>query len=271
MEHLTRSPTLLIVMLAFVLGEALWRTRIAKRGYNVRGAFASLGLAFGNVFIGAIQAAALSVIFIGVSKLAIFHFPLRDWRTWVVGFFAVELTYYWVHRSSHEIRWMWTSHAVHHSPDEMTFLSAIRLGWTNLLSGSWLFQVPLVLIGFDPRVVFGLLALNLQYQFFLHTESIGHLGPLEWILNTPSHHRVHHASNADYLDRNYGGVLIIFDRLFGTFAHERNDEPIRYGLVHPFGSNNPIKIAFGEWRRLIGDLRNAGGLRSAARIAFGPP
>jgi len=271
MEHLGRSPVLLLTMLAFVLGEAAWRTLIVRRGYNVRGAFVSLGLGAGNVLFGSAQAVVLAAIFLGAARLAPVRWPLGDWKTWLAGFLAVEFAYYLFHRASHRVRWIWASHAVHHSPDEMTFLSAIRLGWTNLLSGGWLFQWPLVLAGFDPRLVFALLAFNLHYQFFLHTESIGRLGPLEWVLNTPAHHRVHHGSNAAYLDRNFGGVLIVFDRLFGTFAAERPDEPIRYGLVHPFGTNNPLGIAFGEWRRLLRDLRGAGSLRNAARIALGAP
>jgi len=271
MEHLGRSPMLLLMMLAFVLGEIVWRTRIARRGYNMRGAFASLVLGVGNVLFGGAQAVVLAALFLAAAKLAPVHWSMGDWKTWVGGFFAVEFAYYVFHRASHRVRWIWASHAVHHSPEEMTFLSAIRLGWTNLLSGGWLFQLPLVLAGFDPRLVFGLLAFNLHFQFFLHTESVGRLGPLEWVLNTPAHHRVHHGSNAAYLDRNFGGVLIVFDRLFGTFAAERADDPIRYGLVHPLGTNNPLKIAFGEWRRLMSDLRHAASFRAAARIALGPP
>jgi sterol desaturase/sphingolipid hydroxylase (fatty acid hydroxylase superfamily) len=115
------------------------------------------------------------------------------------------------------------------------------------------------------------LVLNLRFQFFLHSELPPRLGPLEWIFNTPSAHRVHHASNADYLDRNYGGVLIVFDRLFGTYGRERPGEPCRYGLTEPVASNNPIRIAFHEWGRLIGDMAGAGGPVSALRVAMGYP
>lgn len=271
MEHLSRSPWFALTALAFVLGEALWRTRIARRGYDLKAAFASLGVAAGNLLSGALYAAALAAIFIAIARLSPVHWGLRNWRVWLVCFVLVEFVYYWIHRFSHEVRWLWATHAVHHSSEEMTFLSAIRLGWTNLFSGGWLLYVPLVLIGFDPRMVFGLLALNLHYQFFLHTEAFGRWGWLERLLNTPSHHRVHHASNAAYLDCNYGGVLIVFDRLFGTFVAERSDEPIRYGLVHPFGSNNPFAIALGEWRRLVTDLLRAPSLAAALRTAFGRP
>jgi sterol desaturase/sphingolipid hydroxylase (fatty acid hydroxylase superfamily) len=128
-----------------------------------------------------------------------------------------------------------------------------------------------VLAGFDPRLVLGLLALDLNYQFFLHTEAPISLGPLEWVLNTPAHHQRHHATNDAYLDRNYGGMLIAFDRLFGTFAAEWPEEPTVYGLVHPIESCNPFELALGEWRRLLADLSRTRGLAAAAAIAFGPP
>jgi len=169
------------------------------------------------------------------------------------------------------MRWMWATHAVHHTPEEMTLLSSIRLGWTNLLSFGWMFYVPLVLAGFDPRLVFGLLALDLHYQFFLHTEAVGRLGPLEWVLNTPAHHRVHHASNPEYLDCNYGGMVIVFDRMFGTLREERADLPIRYGLAHPLGTKNPFVVSFGEWRRMFTDMLSTSSPRAALRIALGRP
>ena len=271
MEHLGRSPMLLLMMLAFVLGEIVWRTRIARRGYNMRGAFASLVLGVGNVLFGGAQAVVLAALFLAAAKLAPVHWSMGDWKTWVGGFFAVEFAYYVFHRASHRVRWIWASHAVHHSPEEMTFLSAIRLGWTNLLSGGWLFQLPLVLAGFDPRLVFGLLAFNLHFQFFLHTESVGRLGPLEWVLNTPAHHRVHHASNPEYLDCNYGSSLIVFDRLFGSFVALRDDIDIRYGLTTPVLSHNPVRIAFNEWLALARDVRAASGWRARVRVMFGPP
>jgi sterol desaturase/sphingolipid hydroxylase (fatty acid hydroxylase superfamily) len=262
---------LLLLGLFAVLVEILWRLRFARKGYDAKGAAATLGVAAGNVVFGAVTSAVLASVFALVWRLAPVHWPLSDWRTWAVGFVLVEFAYYWFHRWSHEVRWLWASHAVHHTPDEMTFLSAIRLGWTNLFSGGWGVYLPLVLAGFDPRLVLGLLALDLRYQFFLHTEAPIRLGPLEWVLNTPTHHRLHHASNPAYLDRNYGGMVIVFDRLFGTFAAERADEPIRYGLVHPMGSKNPFVLALGEWRRLFGDLFHAPNLSAAARIAFGRP
>ena len=271
MEQLARSPWFAAVMLVLVLAEWYWRRRVAHRGYDGGNARASLVLGLGNIVSGALAAVVLGGVFAAVYRLAPVHWPLVDWRTWAIGFVAVEFAYYWFHRCSHAVRWMWATHAVHHTPDEMTLLSSVRLGWTNLLSFGWLFYLPLVLAGFDPRMVFALLALDLHYQFFLHTEAIGTLGPLERVLNTPAHHRVHHASNPEYLDCNYGGVLIVFDRWFGTLREEHASAPIRYGLAHPLPSRRPLGIAFGEWRRLFADLSKISRPRAALKIIFGRP
>jgi sterol desaturase/sphingolipid hydroxylase (fatty acid hydroxylase superfamily) len=197
--------------------------------------------------------------------------PLGTFGAVALLFIGQEFCYYWFHRASHRVRWLWGSHAVHHSPNELNLSAAYRFGWTGRLAGSSLFFVPLVWLGFPPVTVFATLNLNLLYQFWLHTTWIPKLGPLEYVLNTPSHHRVHHASNPEYLDRNYGGVLIVFDRLFGTLAVERDDVPCRYGLVHPLHSWNPIRIAFHEWAALVRDLWRAKGWRVRYDALFGPP
>ena len=271
MEQFARSPWLALLMAAFILAEWWWRSRIAHRGYSGDNARTSLALGLGNVVAGTISFALLGGVFALAYRIAPVHWPLADWRTWAIGFVALEFTYYWFHRCSHRVRWMWATHAVHHTPEEMTLLSSIRLGWTNLVSLGWIFHLPLVLIGFDPRLVFALLAFDLHYQFFLHTEAVGRLGPLEWVLNTPAHHRVHHGSNPEYLDCNYGGVVIVFDRLFGTFREELADRPIRFGLAHPLGTKRPFTVAFGEWRRLFADMMSTRSPHAALRIALGAP
>ena len=177
-------------------------------------------------------------------------------------FVGQEFAYYWFHRCSHHWRFWWASHAVHHSTNEMNLSAAFRFGWVGRLIGSTLFFIPLIWLGFTPRAVFVTLNLNLLYQFFIHTTWVPRLGPLEWVLNTPSHHRVHHAANLEYRDKNFGGVLIIFDRLFGTFAAERPGVPIRYGLVVPLRSYNPLWIAFHEFVALGGELWRARGWRA---------
>jgi sterol desaturase/sphingolipid hydroxylase (fatty acid hydroxylase superfamily) len=186
-------------------------------------------------------------------------------------FVGVELAYYWMHRFSHEVRWLWASHIVHHTPEHIHLASAFRLGATEIVSGNWLFYFPLYWLGFNPLAVAAMQALNLSYQFWLHTDLIGRLGPLEWIFNTPAHHRVHHASNSEYLDRNYGGILIVWDRIFGTFADERPQAPIVYGLVHPIGSLNPLIIAFHEWGAMTRDFARARSWPARLTQLFGRP
>ncbi len=179
--------------------------------------------------------------------------------------------YYWQHRASHRIHWMWATHAVHHSATKLNFTAAVRLGWTGNISGNFLFFLPLVWFGFHPFAVIGMLGVNLFYQFFIHTELVPRLGPLEWILNTPAHHRVHHASNPACLDKNYGGILIVFDRMFGSFAEAPPHEALRYGLVHGTSSYNPVRIALGEWRNMFRDFARATTLRARVKTLLGPP
>jgi sterol desaturase/sphingolipid hydroxylase (fatty acid hydroxylase superfamily) len=206
---------------------------------------------------------------LSVFAFAPFQWPINDWKTWLFGFFVLEFFYYWQHRFSHTIRWFWASHAVHHSANEFALPAAVRLSWTSGITGTWVVFLPMVLLGFHPLLVLTLLSINLQYQYFIHTEAVSRLGPLEWVLNTPSHHRVHHGSNPEYLDKNYGGVLIIYDRLFGTFEAER--APVVYGLTKPLTSNNPFVIAFHEWGNLLGDLRRARTSRAVFTALFGRP
>ncbi|HET6911738.1 MAG TPA: sterol desaturase family protein [Rhodanobacteraceae bacterium] len=265
-----RSPWFLLIVATCVLLEWLWRSA-SRRGYDGRGAWVSLRVAGVRVIAAALGGVLLSGVFLGAARLAPWHLPFSDVRAWIAGFFLVEFVYYWQHRASHRVRWMWATHAVHHSADQMTLLSALRLGWTGVLSLDWVFYLAPVLLGFDPRMVIALLAFNLRYQFFLHTEAIRTLGPLEWIFNTPAHHRVHHGSNAEYLDCNYGGVLIVFDRLFGTLRLRKPDVPIRYGLAHPLPEQGVFATTFGEWKRLFADLRVAHDARTALRTALGNP
>jgi len=270
MDPAARSPVWLAVMALVVLSELVWRKRTA-RGYDGGTALTTLGLVAGGIPFAALNAMVLGGLFALAWKAAPIRLPLDDWRTWAAGFVAVEFAYYWFHRTSHRVRWLWASHAVHHSAEQMTLLTSLRLGWTSLFSAGWIVYLPLILAGFDPRLVVGLLAFNLRYQFFLHTEAVGRLGPIEWLFNTPAHHRLHHASNTPYLDRNYGGVLIVFDRLFGTLGVERAAEPIRYGLADRAPAANPITLAFREWGIMFRDAWRARGIGPRLHVLVGPP
>ncbi len=210
-----------------------------------------------------------------VQQIAIADLPLKVAGAWQWGrvaglFVGLEFLYYWMHRWDHEIRWFWGTHAVHHSPNSMNVLTAIRLGWTQTISAAVLTLTPMLVIGFQVQDILGMFAFNLLYQFWLHTDMIGKLGWFEYAFNTPSHHRVHHGSNPRYLDKNYGGVVIIFDRMFGTFEEET--EKVVYGLVSPVISINPIYVALHEWINIGRDVRD--NWRYPARLRgylFGPP
>ena len=169
-----------------------------------------------------------------------------------------DLAYYAFHRSAHRVRWFWASHVIHHSSQHYNLSTALRQTWTGFFSLAFLFRLPLFLIGFPPAMVFFVAGLNLIYQFWIHTEVIGRMPRwFEAVMNTPSHHRVHHATNPRYLDRNYAGVFIIWDRLFRTFEPERDDDRPRYGIVHQLGSFNLLWAAFHEWIAIARDLRAA--------------
>jgi len=197
--------------------------------------------------------------------------PLNTPEAIALLFVGQELCYYAYHRAAHRVGWFWATHCVHHSPNELTLAAALRLGWSGKLTGTTLFFAPLVWLGFPPLAVVATLGANLLYQFWLHAPWMPRLGPLEWILNTPTHHKVHHGSNPEYLDCNYGGVLIVFDRLFGTFVDLRDDLPPRYGLTVPLRTHNPLRIALHGWAELARELRAARGGVAVLRVLFGPP
>jgi sterol desaturase/sphingolipid hydroxylase (fatty acid hydroxylase superfamily) len=186
-------------------------------------------------------------------------------------FILLEFFYYWLHRAGHRVRWFWCNHAVHHTPNQLNLGASLRIGMFGKLIGNAVFLLPLVWIGFDLRLVLAAVSLNLTYQFWIHATWIPRLGWLEYVLNTPSAHRVHHAANLEYLDANYGGVLIVFDRLFGTYVAERDDLPCRYGLVHPMTSHNPFYVEFAQWISLARDLGRARSLRALLGHLAMPP
>ncbi|MGF6961861.1 sterol desaturase family protein [Paraburkholderia youngii] len=274
MESFTK---LLLVVTGVVVVVSLIEAVVLSRRKS-----ASSPFAWHEVWISLFDLAArrlMSLLPISVATPA-FSF-VYDHRIFTVGinsalmvfalFIGMEFCYYWYHRASHRVRFFWATHAVHHSPNQLTLSTAYRLGLTGKLTGSTLFFAPLVWLGIKPEVVLLTLFLNLMYQGWLHTTYIPKLGWFEYLFNTPSHHRVHHASNVDYLDANYGGVLIIFDRLFGTYVEERADEPCRYGLVTPTTSRNPLVVEFEHWATLIRDMVNAKSPWIAINHVIQPP
>lgn len=264
-----RNVSLLLVALAAVALEIGWCLR-RRRTYPWKAARNTIVLVVGQVLSRppALLIARPALEWGYRNRLADFapHSPLD----WFAAFLAVEFCYYWFHRASHAIPWLWATHGVHHSSEQLTLLSALRLGWTGAISGVWAFFLPLVLVGVPPDSVVFLMALNLFYQFWLHTEMVPAMPVLERVLNTPALHRVHHAVNAPYRHKNFGGVLIVFDRLFGTYCGLRPEEPCRYGRIGRPEPDNPLAIALGGWAELFSAMRRRPSLAAGLRHAFLP-
>lgn len=216
----------------------------------------------------------LAGLLIAKLYLAVFGWKLFDIQMGPVSFvllmIAQDFCYYWFHRASHRVRWMWAAHVVHHSSENMNFSTAFRQSLMYPFAGMWVFWLPLVILGFDPNWVVFVVLLNLGLQFFVHTQAVKKLGPLEWLFNTPSHHRVHHGRNPLYIDKNYAGILIIWDKLFGTFVPE--EETVIYGITKPVNSFNPLKVTFSEWRDMFSDVTTKGlSFSERLKLLFAPP
>ncbi|MFC3078404.1 sterol desaturase family protein [Phenylobacterium terrae] len=259
-------------VLAIVLEMLLARAGKAKAHYEVRDTAASLAMGLGSNVAGLLIGGVTFAVAVWAYEHRLFSIPMTAVWAWVVLFLAEDLTYYWFHRLSHERRFWWAAHVNHHSSQHYNLSTALRQTWTGGVSGTWLLWLPLSFLGFPPAMVAIQKGISLVYQFWIHTEAIGKMpGWFEAVFNTPSHHRVHHARNPRYLDRNYAGVLIVWDRLFGTFEPERADEPCRYGLVKNIGSFNPIRVAFHEWAAIGLDIVHARSPREAFGYLFGRP
>ncbi|WP_196159347.1 sterol desaturase family protein [Reinekea sp. G2M2-21] len=182
----------------------------------------------------------------------LFDIPNTLWA-FALLFVLQDFCYYWFHRASHRIRWMWASHVVHHSSQTLNFSTAFRQSLTYPISGMWVFWIPLVMLGFEPMTVIAVVLFNLAYQFFIHTQLSPKFEFLGKVLNTPSHHKVHHSRNAEYIDMNYAGTLIIWDKLFGTFIAEKDDIVCDFGITRQVVSHNPIYLTFHEWKDMFRD------------------
>ena len=257
-------------VLLVLIEMGVWRLT-GKGAYETRDSAASLLMGLGSQIAPLFGGKAIIVAaMFAAYEIRLFSVPNAWWAV-VICFVIDDLRYYWWHRISHERRWFWASHIIHHSSQHYNLTTALRQTWTGDILGSLLFKVPLVLLGFHPLMLVFVSGINLVYQFWIHTETVGKLGPLEWIMNTPSHHRVHHATNPRYLDANYAGTFIIWDRMFGTFVEEREDEKPRYGIVKNLGTFNPFKIAFHEWIGIAKDVMSAKSLKEVMGYTFGPP
>jgi len=243
--------------------------RPSAGAYATRDAWASISMGLVSVATtGAWKFLALLGYAAIYTYLAPWHLPATQWYTWVIALVGVDLLFYCYHRIAHRVRLIWATHQAHHSSEYFNFATALRQKWNN--SGEILMWIPLPLLGIPPWLVFASFSVNLVYQFWIHTERIGTLPrPVEFVFNTPSHHRVHHGMDPIYLDRNYGGILIIWDRMFGTFQPEVFRP--HYGLTKPVGTFNIWRLQTREYAAIGRDVRAARRLRDRLGYIFGPP
>ena len=258
------------VFLLLIVIEYLYGLKVGKNNYKLSDTFTSLGLGLMSRFppllgIG-LQGAAF--VYVG-SYLNLKLLPLDSPITWVVGFILYDLSYYWMHRMHHEIKVLWATHSVHHHGEEFNLSTALRQTSTGWL-WKWVFYIPMIMVGVPGEVFVTVAGINLVYQFWVHTKHIGHLGILEKIFITPMNHGVHHAKNAEYIDANYGGVFIIWDRMFGTYIPQRSDIKPIYGTVKPLNSWNPIWANFQVFYQMIQDTINTKKLSNKLKIWYGP-
>ena len=250
--------------------EAWFSYKEHKQFYEKKDTFASLGLGIGNVIIGFFTKAMIFGLFTFLYKYRLFDLDASTWWFWVLLFFADDFTYYLFHRTAHSTGWFWASHVVHHSSQHYNLAAALRQTWTGNLTGSFLFWAWMPLVGFPPIWILFMQQISLIYQFWIHTETINRLPRFfEFFLNTPSHHRVHHGSDLKYLDKNHGGILIVWDRIFGSFQPE--EERPTYGLTKNIESSNPAKIALITWVDLFKKVKQAKSLKNRASYFIKPP
>jgi sterol desaturase/sphingolipid hydroxylase (fatty acid hydroxylase superfamily) len=258
------TPALLILIVA----EAVYM--IKEHRHDNKDMLSTLGLVLGRIPVSAITNGVVIYSYTLIYHYRLFTIPVNYWWAWVICFFSDDFSFYWFHRFSHQIRFLWASHKVHHSSEKFTLISGLRVPWTSDLTGNFLFWVWMPLIGFEPFMVIFMKSANVLYQFWMHTETIRKLPTwFEAVFNTPSHHRVHHASNVEYLDKNHAGTLIIWDKIFGTYQEEIFKP--KYGLTEDIKSFNPFVIAFHEWKNILRDLKKTRNVRDRLRYFFNPP
>jgi sterol desaturase/sphingolipid hydroxylase (fatty acid hydroxylase superfamily) len=249
------------LFVALVLAEMVWAWKRSPHSYEPRDTLTSLAFGLGSTVAGALVGGAFFALFLWAYQFRVFDFGPQWWAVWwawPLCFVLDDLKYYWVHRFGHRVRWFWASHVNHHSSQHYNLSTALRQTWTGFLTLGFVFALPLVLLGFHPVMIAICGGFNLIYQFWIHTEAIGRMPRwFEAVMNTPSHHRVHHATNPRYLDRNYAGVFIVWDKMFGTFEPECGEERIRYGIVKQLGSFNLIWSVVHEWVGIAQDIWSA--------------
>ncbi len=239
-----------------------WRMRLSV--YRFNDAVTDLSCGIGQQVVGVFMKGALVAGYAYCfSHFTLVTFPEGSWVPWAIAFVGVDFAYYWWHRLSHEVAFMWAVHVVHHQSEDYNLAVALRQAWFSMAT-SWLFYLPLAFFGVPTLVFVTIASFSTLYQFWIHTRTVGKLGPIEWVFNTASHHRVHHGRDPKYLDKNYGATLIVWDRLFGSFQEEE-EEP-RYGVIAPYSTWNPVWANFDFWAHLVTKARATPRLADRLRV-----
>jgi sterol desaturase/sphingolipid hydroxylase (fatty acid hydroxylase superfamily) len=271
LSHLTTAQLILLAagpgFLLSIVAERYLLRGVRRARYDSRDTWANIAAGAGSQVLGAPWALVEVAALIALHKVAPVHLD-HGWVAWIIAMIGVDAAYYAYHRLHHESRVLWAIHVAHHSSRRYNLSVALRQPW--VVVSTLPFLAPLAVLGVAPTLILTSFAINLLYQFFIHTEAIGRMWrPIEYAFNTPSHHRVHHGSNNQYLDRNYGGILIIWDRLFGSFEPEV--APVTYGLTKNINTHNPFRIETHEWIAMFRDVRTARSLRAAFGYVFKHP
>ena len=259
-----------LFIVTIILEMVLARFGKAKANYETKDTAVSLGMGLFSGVAGLLTAGVAAAAAIWAWQYRVFEIPMTAIWAWVALVLLEDLTYYWFHRLSHERRFWWAAHVNHHTSQHYNLSTALRQTWTGGLAGTWTLWLPLALLGFPPAMIAIQKGISLVYQYWIHTEAIRRLPVwFEAVFNTPSHHRVHHARNPRYLDSNYAGILIVWDKLFGTFQPELDEEPCRYGIVRNLATFNILRVAFHEWIGMAADVVRHP--RHALGYVFGRP
>ncbi|PWT93038.1 MAG: C-5 sterol desaturase [Acidobacteria bacterium] len=233
----------------------------------IRDTMTNFSLGIATLFVGAVEKGLALGLYSFISRFSFFSPRLSIWL-WIMGFFGYDFIHYMYHRLGHKTRLLWASHVTHHSSLHFNLSIGWRVNAVDLLY-RFIFWSPLCLVGVTPEMILFFETISAIYSFLIHTENVGKLGILDWIFNTPSNHRVHHGSNPEYIDKNMGGILVIFDHLFGTYARETS-KPV-YGITHNIDTHNPVKVLLHEYIHLSGRLATIKGFLQKLQYLFSPP
>lgn len=258
------------IYVLLILGEIILSNWHNRKLYSVGDTIQNLYLMIANMGIDVLMRGITLFVLLSFFDYRFITWETSSWYYWLLLFFAEDFIFYWIHRIDHMVRFFWAIHVTHHSSERFNLTTGFRSSvFQPVYRFVWF--IPLVFLGFEPFDIFIMYSITQTYGILVHTKAVRNLGFLEYILVTPSHHRVHHASNVEYLDKNMGMILILWDKLFGTFQAEIDGLPIQYGLYEKQISQNPVNVIFHEWAAIYKDVRQTKGLKNKWLYVMKPP